>query len=392
MVVGLIVAIFGLNSTLAANININSGPIEFGQGVAQTVSCQSDPLTVTPLANFENAPGAGDFTFSIVEISGVQLPVDAEHQGCLDKNFTIKAYASSGDAITLDSVSHATEVVVSFDGTFFVSQTEGTTLENLSSGVFRINFDHAAASALDVYSITIETTDGTVGACHGGVGSLGTGDGLTSSTPGSSAFQIKRDFPASTSGLYWISNPRINGGAPLQIYADMTRDGGGWTLVVANSVNQWTAAQALSVHATTPPSDPADLSALDGKYSILSWADCIKKSELGFQYRIEADNYGESGGIWTANQAYSFVSRSNLNTDVTRDEQFGTWSYGDTGIEQRMPYYATSPQALLTTSEDTSIQWWGTLIQADTWDNSVAPWIGNGGGSRNPTHMYYWVR
>jgi hypothetical protein len=56
--------------------------------------------------------------------------------------------------------------------------------------------------------------------------------GLTSATASTSAYQIKMDYPTSTDGIYWIKNANINVGAAFQIYADMTTDGGGWTLVL----------------------------------------------------------------------------------------------------------------------------------------------------------------
>lgn len=53
------------------------------------------------------------------------------------------------------------------------------------------------------------------------------GNGLSSSNPGSSAYQIKLNYPSSTSGFYWIQTAS---GAQL-IYCDMTDDGGGWMLL-----------------------------------------------------------------------------------------------------------------------------------------------------------------
>ena len=51
--IGVIAAAVGLSSTLAANISINSGPVEFGQGVAQTVACSGDEsIIVTPATSF----------------------------------------------------------------------------------------------------------------------------------------------------------------------------------------------------------------------------------------------------------------------------------------------------------------------------------------------------
>jgi len=44
---------------------------------------------------------------------------------------------------------------------------------------------------------------------------LSAGDGLTAGRPGTSAYQIKQDYPASPDGLFWIQNPAINGGELL---------------------------------------------------------------------------------------------------------------------------------------------------------------------------------
>jgi hypothetical protein len=60
---GLIIAVLGLGSTFAANININDGEpnIEFGQGLTQTVYCgendEEESITVTPISAFVNSVG-----------------------------------------------------------------------------------------------------------------------------------------------------------------------------------------------------------------------------------------------------------------------------------------------------------------------------------------------
>lgn len=224
------------------------------------------------------------------------------------------------------------------------------------------------------------------------------GDGLTPSTAGSSAYQIKRDFPTSVSGLYWIKNASINKGNPFQIYADMETSGGGWTLVVANSVNSWTYAQAQKINELNPPVDPTNLSAQGGKYSILTYADFIKKSASGFQYRMDANSFASCGGVWTSNSAYSFVSTSNGNTNINLNVKYGDWNYDNDGIEARMPWLANSPEGLLTTSElPGGGNWWGTLIQATTWENVPMPWIawdtsGNWSSCARPSILWYWVR
>ncbi len=56
--IGALAAVVTVASTLAANININSGPVEFGQGVAQTTS-RDDQITVTPYSTFINDSSTG---------------------------------------------------------------------------------------------------------------------------------------------------------------------------------------------------------------------------------------------------------------------------------------------------------------------------------------------
>ncbi len=143
----------------------------------------------------------------------------------------------------------------------------------------------------------------------------------------------------------------------------------------------WTGANAILRNESSP--------SISTHYSIIQYADYIKKSASGFQYMIDATTRGDWGGIWTSNGSYSFVSTSNGNTNITLNTMFNSWIYCDDGIEERMPYYTSGSQGIITTSTSPDGNWWGTLISSGGW--TPAPYI-NCSGNGHPGIIWYWVR
>ena len=91
--VGSVVSLFGIGSTLAANISLNGGGnVEFGQGVATTAACDEDGFSVTPVTRYDNEHSI--FRVDYVQVSGLNLTpegsivgqVTYEQVGVTDQN------------------------------------------------------------------------------------------------------------------------------------------------------------------------------------------------------------------------------------------------------------------------------------------------------------------
>ncbi len=136
-------------------------------------------------------------------------------------------------------------------------------------------------------------------------------NGKSASTAGTSALDIKTNFPSSTDGIYWIKNANINSGIPFQIYADMTTDGGGWMLL--NSSGGGVASSEVT--SITSISDRGYLP----RATVIELANISTKVQL------------RSG---PSNNKYAYVTTSNdskpitaLRSNISTNNGAGTWHY-----------------------------------------------------------------
>ena len=161
--IGVVASAIAITSTLAANININSGPVEFGQGVAQTTACDGS-VTITPASTFINEQGQGDFLFTSFAVSDIS-------EECIGKVFTIKAFSASGvEPLGLYRAGgniDQSEVQVRYLGSESSFLGGNLLSDDITSatGTFTVSLvtlevpTVALAMAKDVYKLTIESSD-----------------------------------------------------------------------------------------------------------------------------------------------------------------------------------------------------------------------------------------
>ena len=186
--IGGLAAVVAIASTLAANISINSGPVEFGQGVSQTAACD-DQITVTPYSTFINDSSTGTHKLTSIKVSGI----DSTEGKCSGKIFIIKAYGEEGilDLLNYSEIyigdppfiaqsdTYTAVEITNYGGNFvwtsggtdnddvFNDENLGDPERDLTNTSFTVDFVSSASTVLrtplasseDVEKITVETKD-----------------------------------------------------------------------------------------------------------------------------------------------------------------------------------------------------------------------------------------
>jgi hypothetical protein len=257
--VGALVGVIALGSTLAASINLNgSGPVEFGQGVAQTTACDSQ-IIVTPFSQFDNSYGVQEFVLSSIEISDIA-------NACEAKRFQINIYGTSDNPLNSDGKIEVD--LVSDDGDLYFDLFSdidyadledwniyddddglgdlGSTTEYGSSNfiiddIYDENGDEILAE--DILSITVETIDATEGVITYSETSF---DWLVLAAGERSAVEAETVLhsPLLHNGSYWYYTPLESRGFSLnqtisQISCDIDNPNGAYRLCWHIYDNDW---------------------------------------------------------------------------------------------------------------------------------------------------------
>ena len=171
LVIGLLLILLGLRTTLASSINLNSGDaIEFGQGIVQTTACDNE-ISINPISTFVNSSEGGSYGLTALNFSGI----DSSSAHCASKDFYIHAYYknSTGPENIIDSVS---EIIVRDSGRdFAVDAIAGLVILSTNNESFSLTFatNHNLLDAQQLDRITIESRDHVYS-----VGSIGPGGGI----------------------------------------------------------------------------------------------------------------------------------------------------------------------------------------------------------------------
>lgn len=155
--IGALIAVPAIGSTLAANISISSGTVQFGQGTATAAACD-DSITVVPNASFFETNSS--FKLGSVTVSNLNT------QACDGKTLRFRFYPATGDGTpyTVSGTNTTDAIIVTItshaNGTFTPegNYTISSTATSATVGGFTVNLATANQPATTgINRITVES-------------------------------------------------------------------------------------------------------------------------------------------------------------------------------------------------------------------------------------------
>lgn len=311
------VTVLILGSTLASNINLtSSGPVEFGQGIAQTtVWAGTTPITITPIQSFRNSSGGGDFYFTGISFSNIP-------SGCIGANFKINAFGQGdNNSRSLTQCSHhGNSPITHFAGNSATGPTSSTDsdmythITNKSATGFTLEWEDAydcqnssLFQAKDVYRITVET---------GRPSSTGTP--IVFLTPSSPGNTTGKTFEV-TSASMW---------ADYNIIANWCNDGINHGISdTAIGTGERNTAAWIATDCTNPQIDA--LQSFNLAHPGQNWLIPSKDEMLAIQSSLPDTNAWDPGGpwLWTSSevdQNQMWMLENNGWTNTTDDKRYSS--------------------------------------------------------------------
>lgn len=147
-----LIVVPAIGSTLAANISISSGTVQFGQGTATAAACDSS-ITVVPNASFNET--SNYFTLGSVTVS------DLDWAACAAKTLRFRFYATTADVNDLP-YTVASGSSTTTDALIFTLGSGGYTIGKTESGAdYTVSTLTSSSSSTGTFTVTLVTKPAT---------------------------------------------------------------------------------------------------------------------------------------------------------------------------------------------------------------------------------------
>ena len=235
--IGALAAVVAVASTLAANININSGPVEFGQGVAQTTACD-DSIMITPRSTFINTANSESSTSQSVQVGAVTdtsfvvlpqygslfypgMQFSLTYQGASTEiDLVVTEVSPLLDLISGSESSTETSIYASYDFLDGYSQVYAVTVDQSIFEWFAVATANVGGSGFQLSGVDVSGIDATEGKCLGKTFTLKAyGETESAALATYSVFVDENGFLSANGGIDSTNPGTSSSGFSMEFYA-----------------------------------------------------------------------------------------------------------------------------------------------------------------------------